>query len=301
MLRPGTHVLRRADGTLQVGLHPEQALVLPSDHEVRSGLALLSTCADASEYAGPEPLGLLTASDLVLDADALLPLIPAHADPQPGGPLVSRSSVAALARDAGDDAARLLAARHRTVVDVHGYGHPDSAALAEELTETLGAAGLAARTAPSGAAPVRESDVAALVGVGEPPRELVDTWMRSGTAHVLVRVVEGFATVGPFVVPGRTACLRCIDAHHTDVDRSWPLLVAQYASLSSQDRTDGVPEPVDPLLARIALAWAARDLVSHAEGRHPSTWSTTLRLDPHLACVENRVWLRHPTCGCSWA
>jgi len=143
--------------------------------------------------------------------------------------------------------------------------------------------------------------MAALVGVGEPDRALVDGWMRARTPHVLVRLTEGFATVGPFVDPGRTACLRCLDAHHTDADPSWPLLVAQYSALTRRDRADGIPEPVDGLLARMVLAWAARDLTSYAERRRPSTWSATIRLDPQLGSVETRSWLRHPDCGCAWA
>ena len=41
-------------------------------------------------------------------------------------------------------------------------------------------------------------------------------------------------SIGPFVVPGETACLRCVDAHCTDADPSWPLLVRQYAAASSR-------------------------------------------------------------------
>ncbi len=106
--------------------------------------------------------------------------------------------------------------------------------------------------------------------------------------------------VGPFVVPGRTACLRCLDAHHTDADPAWPLLVRQYAAACSRDRADGAPEPVDPLLATLALAWAARDLAAYVDGGRPSTWSTTVTLHPRPDEVESQAWLRHPACSCSW-
>lgn len=139
-----------------------------------------------------------------------------------------------------------------------------------------------------------------LVGVGEPARELLDPWVRAGVPHLVVRISEGVAVIGPFVAPGRTACLRCVDAHHADSDPRWPLLVAQQAARTAHARPDGVPEPVDPVLARLAVAWAVRDLVSHVEGRHPATWSATLRMPPHLAETESVSWLRHPDCGCSW-
>ena len=99
--------------------------------------------------------------------------------------------------------------------------------------------------------------------------------------------------VGPFVAPGTTACLRCVDAHCTDADPAWPLLVRQYAAASARDRADGVPEPVDPLLASLALAWAARDLACYVDGGRPSTWSATVTLHPR----PDHVWRPAPGCG----
>ncbi|MGH3332966.1 MAG: TOMM precursor leader peptide-binding protein [Nocardioidaceae bacterium] len=303
ILRPGAHVLRRADHTLQIGLDPQQAVVLPEEPAVRSALQLLGTAASCSEYAEPELLELLRAHDLVLDGDSLLPLIPCRADARPharSGRMLPRGDVAAVARTAGDRAGDVLGARTQARVRVCPTGGERTLPFAEELAGLLNAAGLAAELPSARSRETASPQAAVLVRVGEPHREVVDEWMRSSTPHLLVRFTEGFATVGPFVVPGRTACLRCVDAHHTDADRSWPLLVEQYASLSSNDRADGVPEPVDALLARVALAWAARDIASHAEGRRPSTWSATIRFDPHLSVVETRTWLRHPGCGCAW-
>jgi hypothetical protein len=102
------------------------------------------------------------------------------------------------------------------------------------------------------------------------------------------------------VVPGSTACLRCVDAHHTDADPAWPLLVRQHHDAAARDRADGVPEPLDPLLAELAVAWLVRDLATYADGRRPSTWSATVTLHAHLERVETRAWLRHPACGCAW-
>ena len=118
---------------------------------------------------------------------------------------------------------------------------------------------------------------------------------------MVVRLTEGRAVVGPFVVPGLTACLRCVDAHHTDADREWPLLVRQYADASSRDRADGSPEPVDPALAALAVAWAARDLTSYVDGGRPSSWSSTAGVRPRPEHARDPVWLRHPECGCGWA
>ncbi len=313
ILRPGTHVLRRDRRELQVGLDPRAAVVLPDDQDSRSSLALLARCAPEQEYGASQTLDALREHGLVLDGDILMPLIP-WCPTRPGGATrgqtharLARHEAAAIARRAGDEGSTLLRARTRCRVAVEPFADTPDGLLRGELTSSLDHAGIevqtvgsvdtASREEPSAAMPT----LVALVGAGEPQRELVDRWMRAGVPHLLVRLSEGAATVGPFVVPGRTACLRCVDAHHTDADPAWPLLVRQYATACTQDRADGVPEPVDSLLARLALAWAGRDIASYAEGSRPSTWSTTIRFDPQLSSLETRSWLRHPDCGCGWA
>jgi len=75
ILRPGTHVLTRGTGELQVGLDPRSALVLPDSAEVRRALALLSVSADRAEHTDPATLDLLEQHDLVLDESALVPAL----------------------------------------------------------------------------------------------------------------------------------------------------------------------------------------------------------------------------------
>jgi bacteriocin biosynthesis cyclodehydratase domain-containing protein len=135
---------------------------------------------------------------------------------------------------------------------------------------------------------------------GEPARDDCDALVRDSTPHLVVRAVESDLVIGPFVVPGRTACLRCIDAFLTERDPAWPLLVEQYARATRQDRADGIPEPVDAALAAVAVAWAVRDVASHLEGERPTTWSSTVTLSADLAEVGNQPWPQHPHCGCAW-
>jgi bacteriocin biosynthesis cyclodehydratase domain-containing protein len=142
--------------------------------------------------------------------------------------------------------------------------------------------------------------VVAVVCVGEPPRAALDRHVRGHVPHLLVRLLEGRALLGPFVVPGTTPCLRCLDAHLTDADPSWPLLVEQYARAVRVARDDGVPEPVDAALASLAIAWAVRDLATYAEGGTPTTLATTVELGPRLETIETRAWSPHHRCGCSW-
>jgi bacteriocin biosynthesis cyclodehydratase domain-containing protein len=294
ILRPGTHVLRRSPTELQVGLRQGQRLVLPDRPEVAADLDRLAAADPPPASAVLDQLG---EEGLLMEASTLLPLIPGGTSDRLG---VSRADVAALARTAGNGVGALLEARASHLVDVAPAGHPSAGALATRLGDLLDDAGLAVRDRSHRTRSRRRTEVAAMVVVGEPRRELVDGWMREGVAHLLVRFTEGSATVGPFVVPGQTACLRCLDAHDTDVDPAFPLVVEQYATASSRDRADGVPEPVDQLLAALTLAWAARDLATFVEGRRPSTWSSTVRLDRMLSPVQTRAWLRHAGCGCAW-
>ena len=293
VLRPGVHVLRRADRQLQLGLDPRHAVVLPDDEDVRGTLTKLRTATHRSGFTGQTEqavLALLADNDLLVDSDVLVPAASTRS-------AMPRPDLAALVRAVGDRARAGATQRSVARIRVLPFGPPCSTPLAEELAGLLGRVGIPA--AASSRRPA-EDEVVALVGVGEPQRDLVDPWVRDGHAHLLLRVGEGAVTVGPFVRPGQTACLRCIDAHHTDADPSWPLLVTQYADLAGHDRPDGAAEPVDRLSTAIGTAWAARDIASYVEGRAPSSWSTTIRLEPALTSLESRAWLRHPACGCGW-
>jgi bacteriocin biosynthesis cyclodehydratase domain-containing protein len=185
---------------------------------------------------------------------------------------------------------------------VVGHGGAVAARLVDDLVGLLSESGARARGADPAAQDPREPElVGVLVSVGEPPRELLDDWVRAQTPHLVVRMGEGTAAVGPFVRPGETACLRCVDAHHTDIDPAWPLLTAQHAAACSRGRADTLPEPVEPALAQLAVAWAARELLTHLEGRSPAVLSATLRLDPQLRSLSSQAWPRHPACGCGWS
>ena len=304
-LRPGVHVLRRSRDELQVGLDPHHALVLPSGDPYRTTLdALASPAASgaAAQRYDAVTLSLLDDAGLLVDYDTLLPLVPSG----PGATApCPRTDVAAVATATGDAVAETLARRAAHPVEVRSCGDPAAGEVARLVTDLLTGGGCRA-TAQNAASPrtvgptPAEPIAAVLVVVGEPARELVDDWVRDGTPHVLLRLTEGRVLLGPFVVPGATACLRCLDAHHTDVDPAWPLLVAQYAAATERGRADALPEPVDSLLATLAAAWAARDMVTYLEGRSPSTASTTLLLDARLGSLEAQTWARHPACGCSW-
>jgi bacteriocin biosynthesis cyclodehydratase domain-containing protein len=170
--------------------------------------------------------------------------------------------------------------------DLHGL--PD-------LDHLLGALGVAITPRTS------DADVVLVLSAGELSRDLLDPLLRSRASHVVVRLVDGGAVLGPFVVPGVTACLRCIDAHRCVCDPDHVAVTTRYVRASTRARPDGVADIADPALVAVALAWVARDVVAHLEGREPSTWSRTLSLGADPARRHEHTWLRHPQCGCSWS
>jgi hypothetical protein len=134
--------------------------------------------------------------------------------------------------------------------------------------------------------------LALLVTDGEVPRPDTDAEVRAGRPHLPVGSgVHGW-TVGPFVGPGRTACLRCVDAHLAEQDPRRALVVEQLAGRPAA--------PADPVLVTLAAAWAVRDLLTFLAGGEPATWSATVEIGATLP-PRRRAWSRHPHCGCSWA
>jgi bacteriocin biosynthesis cyclodehydratase domain-containing protein len=157
----------------------------------------------------------------------------------------------------------------------------------------LAGAGLVATSADTG--PPRAG---LALSCGELDRDLLDPWLRSGLPHLIVRLVDGVAVVGPLVVPGATACLRCLDEHRADEDPDHLAVVQRYAAACAVPRRDGVPDPVDPLVATLITCWAVRDLRAHLDGTRPPTWSSTITLGADT--VTAATWLRHPACWCAW-
>jgi bacteriocin biosynthesis cyclodehydratase domain-containing protein len=272
VLAPGLPVVQRAPGELQIGLSAAHRLRIADSPAVRRTLALL----DRGEAAGrdtPTRRVLARLEPVLRDGDAL-----AH-------PQIPAAEVAAVTLRYPHSAAARLQARQEARVLVVGDLVVDPAPL-------FGLCGLGTHDP---ARPVLPSAILLLVR-GEADRAEADALVRSGTPHLLVRAVESEILLGPFVVPGVTACLRCTDLHRSNEDQLDP---SAFASRSA--RHDGVPDPVDAALAALAIAWAVRDLVRFAEGDRPDCWSSVVTLTDEMDSLRPVRWSRHPRCGCSWA
>lgn len=272
-LRPGTPVLACSPGVLQVGLD-EPGLRVPDEPAVRSLLSALGAgrgVPETPEELDPEVAGLLGR----LRAAGLVVVVP-------DGEGVADPADVLLRAQFGPDAVRRRAARTRAVVAVRA-----APAAEPVLGPLLERAGLRP-------GPAQEATVHLVVGNGPVDRERLDPLVRASLPHLVVSGAAGGRRLGPFVDPGRTACLRCVDAHEALHDARRPLLVAQAARVAAE-----TPPPVDPVLDLLVLAWAVRDLTRFVEGDLPSTWSTTYDVGPTLAPDQVR-WGRHPDCGCAW-
>ncbi len=125
----------------------------------------------------------------------------------------------------------------------------------------------------------------------EPERTLTDLLVAARVPHLVVRVQPARAVVGPFVLPGQTACVRCSDLARTAVDRSWPMVACQLARLHVS--TTGA-------LARWAVSLAVAHTMAYAAGAEPESLTGTLELG-NDAVTRFRRWARHPSCGCRGA
>lgn len=278
LLRPGTPVMARAPGVLQVGLDGPTAQV-PDDPATRDLLAALRqplTVPGPGPDVGRDlPDGIAATLDR-LDAAGLLVVVPdSEAVPEPADQV--------LRAQFGPDAVRRRADRARAAVVVRAA--PTAEPVLDPLLER---AGLRRTGGEDGAA------AHLVVSAGPLDRELLDPLVRSSIPHLVVSGSAGSRRVGPFVHPGHTACLRCVDAHEALHDVRRPFLLAQ-AARAAVER----PPPLDPVLDTLALAWAVRDLARYVEGDSPSTWSTTFDIGPTAAPAALH-WGRHPDCGCAW-
>jgi hypothetical protein len=271
-LRPGIRVVRRDDEHLQVGIDPGHRLVLPDDLAVHDLLADLRVgrrpALDVPDvrrwcHALADRRLLVDAGELAVALAGTLP----------------RAVVLACFAQHGSDATRRLESRARARVEVIADATWRPVAL-----RLLSGAGVAVTS---------DQPTATLLvhAGGEPPRDDLDPWARDGAPHLVLRNRGGRVIVGPFVAPGLTACLRCVDAHACDEDPGHALVVEQH--------TAEADEPCDPLLMQLAVTWAVRDVVAYVDGDCPATWSATVTLGP-AAAPDARPWTRHPRCGCAW-
>jgi hypothetical protein len=271
-LRPGLPVARHDDAHLRVGVDAPHRLVVGDRPAVRRLLDALADGRPLPELEGAAWLVLRGLHDagLLVDADALDRIRPD--DP-----------ARAAWTQFGPAAADRLEARRGTRV---GVWAPSD--ITHQATRLLRQAGVTV-SEPGG-----DSDLWLVASEGELTRSALDDLVRDGTPHLVLAGGLGSLRLGPFVLPGTTACLRCVDAGLAEDDPRRALVIEQVTL------PPGVPGPPrDPALTQLAVGWAVRDLLRFIEGDRPSTWSTTIDIGPTTTPTPH-PWPRHPHCGCAW-
>lgn len=78
-------------------------------------------------------------------------------------------------------------------------------------------------TAPRGAAPA----VGIVLVQGAASAHRLAGYLHDDLVHLPVAFEPGAVVIGPLIVPGRSPCLACRDAHERDRDPAWPAMHAQ--------------------------------------------------------------------------
>ncbi|MFP3713075.1 ThiF family adenylyltransferase [Puerhibacterium sp. TATVAM-FAB25] len=330
-LRPGTVVLDRGDGEVQLGTDPRWALRLAGLD--RAEVAWLRDLA-ARRHAGP---AAAAARHGVADErrDEIAAVLRRGGFLQrPGGAADHRAEtgpdagtadapvLGALLPDGGGLA--VVAARGRRTAAVAGLGRLGAAVALHLATAGVGTLVAADRS------PVQVTDLG-LGGyeaedVGRPRAEALRERLRraaprarvlddgtpevavlvesraaaparygrlvaQGVAHLPVVVREADVVVGPFVLPGVTACARCADLRRSDADPAWPALAAQLREL--------VEAPQETTLAAAAAALAAAQVLAHLDGLRPAAAGALLEVALPEAVPRAAALGPHPRCGCT--
>lgn len=123
-----------------------------------------------------------------------------------------------------------------------------------------------------------------------------------GVSHLVVTVTGWGAVVGPFVLPGETACARCVELQ---VRGPEDLAGADWSGTGQGDATvaDGVARvgrpPQSSAVAATAGSLVAAEVVAYLDGRRPATAGASIEVEMLDAMPRLRGWSVHPGCGCT--
>jgi hypothetical protein len=246
--------------------------------------------------------------------------------------LASELATASLAHGDGDGGAHVLVRRQGAVIQVHGTGQVGSCVASLLTTSGIGRVvsvgpAAASRATPlpalggtplpdqgetrlpasvgtpqvaSAATPLaapgqagKRPDLAVLVGHQDP--ELASALVRERVPHLAASAGEAIGVVGPLVVPGQSACLRCLDLTRAERDPAWPLILAQLADHEPQ------PAACDAALATAVAAQAASQalaFIGRASAGSPVVNGTLELVLPDWQW-RRRTWPPHSKCSCS--
>jgi hypothetical protein len=157
---------------------------------------------------------------------------------------------------------------------------------------------------------VRESAPRTRIGRpgGMPPdvvvtvaEEAVDTGrglalLAADVPHLPVVLRAADALVGPFVEPGLSPCLRCLDLHRADADPAWPVVLAQLTAAARAGRTSCAATAA---LAAVTGGIVVAEVLAHLDGERPATRGAQYTIALPRAVPVRESWPAHPAGGCA--
>lgn len=137
----------------------------------------------------------------------------------------------------------------------------------------------------------RPPDLAVLAPVGPLDGLLAGELLAWKVPHLLVTAYEGFGSVGPLVLPGRSACLRCLDLTRRDRDPGWPVVSARLGGFPAGEIA------CDTVMSTLVAAVATGHALALIDGGEPSVTNGTMDVLPD-GIWKRRSWSVHPRCRC---
>jgi hypothetical protein len=179
---------------------------------------------------------------------------------------------------------------------------------ADALLDVVRRVAPAARAGPAPRRP--PPDLCVLADAAAPDPVQVAELHLARVAHLPVRLRDGTGVVGPLVLPGRSACLGCLELHRRARDPGWPAVAAQLMGCEGS----GEPEAAAATSALgVALVLAVLDggtgSAPPGDGKGdgdggartagvPPVLGATLELDLAGGTLLRRPWTGHPGCTC---
>jgi hypothetical protein len=325
-LKPGLLAVWRNRDTVQIGIDPRRAIALTGMRGAAVLLSLLDGSRDLAQTlaaAGEFGISAEVADRVItlLAAGGALDDFPAGAyRAMPHGlrtRLAPELAAAALAHGDGDGGARILARRRGACVRVEGMsrvglcvasmltasgigmvistGRLPGAGTGPDAPPLTGPAPLTGGSASAGAASRgagRRPDLVVLADTHR--RELPEVLRRGGVPHLAAAASEAIGVVGPLVLPGGTACLRCLDLTRAERDPAWPLILAQLTGGGAD------PPACDTVLAAAVAAQAAAQALAFVDRPASASAVTNGTLELVLPDWQwrRRTWAPHDRCEC---
>ncbi len=264
-LDPAAPLLWRSPTSLQLGVAPVLAVLPQVSGVAESVLAALRTGASRAELdlLGPsEAVGALL--------ERLRPALMTVRDDRPAPVRPTRPRPAPVDVEGPDDLVRSIGGGLRLL------GHLD------RRTAAAGDSG------DSGVPGVVGVVVLAAHHVLSPHRAA--RWMARDVPHLPVIVLDQAAVVGPLVVPGSTACLRCVDEHRLDDDQAWAAIGAQLLRRRPAALA-GDPRLLAEVIALLGRALSGDPTAGPLAG-------VEVRIDGRTGAVSRRARPWHERCLC---